>query len=792
MKVSWPIIKQFIEAPPKVTGKGLAHALTMSVVEVEGYQDKAETLDKIIVGQVLLVKPHPNADKLRLARVDVGGKDVEVVCGGANLHEGMKVAFALPGARVRWHGQGDWIILENATIRGVESAGMICAAEELDLVDKHPVEHGIMDLTYLNEIKPGTPLAEALKIQDIILEIDNKSITHRPDLWGHLGIARELAALWGKEVKLTKIPKIKPEIDVPLIVRAEAKQALIRYCGVVMGNMVVGESPDWLRMKLESLGARSINNLVDVTNYVMFELGQPLHAFDLTKLDEAEIVVRFAKTGEALKTLDGVERKLDDQTLVIADRSKPLALAGIMGGKESEVTNSSTQVLLESATFEAIGIRKTSSRLGLRTEASARFEKALDPSLAEIALKRTVQLLLEICPGAKVLSPFVDVYPSQATKPGAIEVPYEWLWSRLGVQLEIDEVQKILERLGFAVKIKKEALYVTPPSWRGTRDINIREDIVEEIARIHGYDKIPIELPKFAIIPPLKDESQMMRWKIKELLVGGHFDETLTYSFVSDSALKNFGMAPEHCWSLRNPVDQTQALLRPTLLINLEQQLEANTNLGFESKIFELGRVFYKTEGIHPRGGDSLGKLPSQPYMLALVCALKGKNTHASFFEIKGMLEFLSDQLGWNLTFEARGGEVQVICSGTVAGKIMERNGTALAEINVDVLPVVKQTIEYRPVPKYPSVVRDISILLTEELSWQSIKNKLLGVSELLCSIELFDVYHGKNVESGRRSLAFRLTFRSSERTLRNEEVDEVVEHISKILHDNFNAEVRV
>jgi phenylalanyl-tRNA synthetase beta chain len=824
MKVSFDILKKFVTPPREFSGRELADALTMSTVEVDDYTDQAKSLAGAVVGLVIKVSPHPKADKLKLATVDIGKKEIEVVCGGVNLHEGMKVAFATIGTRVRWHGQGDWVTLAKATIRGVESCGMACAAEELELQDDKAVEGGIMDLTYL-EVPPGTPLAHALGLNDIILDIDNKSITHRPDLWGHFGLARELSAMWQVPLYEPKAPRIKPEIDVPLMVSVKKPVHVGRYLAVSVGHLKVAPSPKWLQSALLSLGMRPINNIVDVTNYVMLELGQPLHAFDLDKLVSPEIVIRQAKKGEKFTTLDGVERELDESMLMIADKKHAQAIAGVMGGQTSEVSNSTKTIALESATFEAVNIRTTAAKLGLRTEASARFEKALDPNLAELALRRAIELFKEICPGAKVLSPLVDVYNNpRSAQP--IELPLSWLFARLGVELPQEEVKNILERLGFKVErtVKTdggtpyraaeggsgtgeddEKFLVTPPSWRATRDITIPEDLVEEVARIYGYGKIPLALPKFPIEPSERDLAQDLRWKIRDILIGADFIETLSYSFISEKLITDLAdevyeaadINTSSLVELLNPVDKIQKYLRPALLPNVLEQFVKNILLlpHDNLKVFEIGRVFFGAEGDWSSGGKNTSSfLPSQPYHLVLCQRLAVGDVVNSFRLLKGTVEQILTILGINFVFESFGSNMaKVVVDGKHIGGIgiinMQRSSLDLAisfaEINLDLLPQLSTPSIYSGLKPNDFQIRDLSIVVSNNVRWIDIESGLKKISPLIESIELFDVYSTKG------SLAFHITFRSPARTLKSEEVEEIVKQAVNLLQNKFGATVR-
>ena len=411
MLVSQNWIEQFTTIPNDITPEKLGEDLTLHVVEVEDVIDEAKFLDKIFVGRVASVQKHPNADKLNICTVEFGeAHPAQVVCGGSNVTEGMLCAFGALGAKVRWHGEGDLIELKKAKIRDAESYGMICASDEIGLGEMFPKgdEKGILDLSDMN-LEVGKPLAEALGLEDVVFDIDNKSMTHRPDLWGQYGMAREVAAMYGQALKKYEPPKIgKKNGNWKLEIDAQDKEACPRYMGLVVEGIEVGESPEWLKKRLMAVGVQSINNVVDVTNYVMLELGQPMHAFDASQIakgkEQVAITVRKAEAGEQFVSLDDKEFVLTTEDLVIATDDRVIALAGVKGSNNSGVTDETTTIVLESANFDAVTVRRTSMRHGLRTDASTRFEKALDPHTAELAMRRAVELLKQVCPNATLSS----------------------------------------------------------------------------------------------------------------------------------------------------------------------------------------------------------------------------------------------------------------------------------------------------------------------------------------------------------------------------------------------------
>ncbi|MBT7553544.1 phenylalanine--tRNA ligase subunit beta, partial [bacterium] len=503
LSVNW--IKDWVKLPKDITPQQLAHDLTMSTVEVEEVIDQAASLENIVVGKIKEITKHPQADRLQVCQVSLGNKEAQIVCGGDNLANGMLVAVAKVGSKVRWHGEGDWITLEDVKIRGVKSAGMIAAASEIGLGNlfASKSEKEILDLSKFN-LKVGENLASALGLDDFIIDVDNKSINHRPDLWGQYGLAREIAAIYRTKLKDYDVAAIKGKEDIKLKVNVKDKDKCFRYLALAIKNITVGPSPWWLQTRLQSVGIRPINNIVDVTNFVMYELGQPMHAFDAGQIDKNQIEIKTAKKGEKFVTLDGEKRKLAEDYLMIADGKKYVALAGIMGGQNSEINSDTKDIILESANFKAANIRRTSTALGLRSESSARFEKSLDPVIAEYAIKKATELILELNKEAQIASKLVDIDNNPFTEVN-LKIEEKLINDRFGVVIPQKEIQDILTRLQFGVKYKDGNFDVKVPSFRATKDISIPEDLVEEVARIYGYDNIQAGLPRATIQEPTID-----------------------------------------------------------------------------------------------------------------------------------------------------------------------------------------------------------------------------------------------------------------------------------------------
>lgn len=793
MLVSYKWLTEFVDIPKAFTPLDAVNRLTASTVEVEGISQQTESLANIVVGEVTALAKHPNADKLSLVTVADGHTSYQVVCGGVNLRVGMKVALAKVGAKVRWHGQGDWVELKPATIRGEDSNGMICAGSELELADMFSGgEHDIADLSAL-PVAVGTSLAEALGRNDAIIEIDNKSMTNRPDLWGYYGLARELAALYQIPLKPYEMPKIKSGHSKKLSVKVVDRQLCSRYLGVVINNIKIGPSPEWLAQRLTAVGMRPINVIVDITNYVMLELGQPLHAFDWKEIAGGSIIIEPANAEEKFTTLDGVVRTLDNQMLLIRDGKRAVALAGVMGGANSEITSTTKSILFEAATFAAANIRRTSIKLGLRSESSARFEKGLDPALAELAIRKAVALTLELVPGSKVVSRVVDEAAAPA-KPIDITVAAELINRRIGVTLKTEEMVNILIRLGFEVKAtKKGILTVRVPSWRATGDVRIAEDIIEEIARVHGYDTIVPVLPTIAVEPPQPNRTRTIERQLKNLLIGAPgMTELSRYTFISRRQAAQFGLPAAELIALKNTLSTDHEVLRSTLVPTMVSYINDSLRFTDAARVFELSRVFQQRPGTDRRGLSSDVMLPYQGYRLTM--AITTPDDSEPFFAVKGIVELICDRLNIDFNFAAPtdqlpawaepGRTVGVFVRGEFAGLLTElkrgigrANGVdqpiGITELDFDLLAAAATDDRtYQPASKFPSSVRDIAMVVDSSVPWVEIKKTIKTAgAPLVSDIELFDIYVGDTIGAGKRSLACHITYSVSDRTLTTDEI---------------------
>ena len=810
MKISLNWLKQYVKLPESISADEFALKLTMSTVEVEEVEKQGEHLENIVLGEITKVEAHPDADKLKVCTVSDGRENFQVVCGGVNVAEKMKIAFAKVGSKVRWHGEGELVELAKAKIRGVESYGMICASDEIGLGEMFPSkEHAeILDLSKV-KAKVGTPLSKALDLSDVILDIDNKSMTHRPDLWGHFGMAREVAAIYHKDLVEYNPAKIKEAKSIVLNVKVEDTKLCPRYQAVVVDGIEVVESPAWLKQRLVSVGLRPINNIVDITNYIMYDLGQPMHAFDKSKVLETNIFVRKAKDGEEFKALDGSAHKLTSEMLVIADSEKALALAGVMGGENTEVTSDTKTIIFESANFEATTVRRAAQKLSLRSDSSARFEKSLDPNNTDLALRRAVELTLELCPNAKVVSKVVDEKSFHVNQ-GPIEMTLEFLERKIGQKIETKEVVKILVSLGFEVVEKKNILSVKIPTWRATKDISIAEDLVEEISRIYGFGNIAVSLPSFTIAPPEKNKLKILQRRLSNVLINkAGYNETLTYSFVSPNILQKLNFDLSDYIELDNPIAKDRPYLRRSILPNLLESLEKNIHEVSEVCLFEVGKIFIKEEpGVRiSEKSDEL--LPRQDTMLGVVFA--NKKEKIPFYDMSQVVADLFSELNLeyslqenseiNLLHPARNAkvlvnDVEVGFVGELHPALQNNLGiesrTSVLELNLDkLLNVWLEKDNYKRLSQYPAVLRDVALLVDKKITNLDLLNTIKAVSDLITEVELFDVFESDKIGKDKKSMAYHITYQSSEKTLETEEVERVHEKVLEKLKKSAGAEVR-
>jgi phenylalanyl-tRNA synthetase beta chain len=800
MKASVRWLREFVDFSTPI--EELSERLTMAGLEVGEIEKIGGNWNNILIGKIIDINPHPNADRLKLVTVEFGKDRSTVVCGAPNVEVGMKVPFALVGAQLIDGHTGETAQLKAAKIRGVVSEGMVCSEKELGISDNH---EGIMILS--EDAGVGTPLAEYLG--DTILDLD---ITpNRPDCLSMIGIAREIAAIIGSKVHLSEIIYHESEniVDSYASVQIDEPDLCPRYCASVLTDIKIGGSPQWMQRRLSACGMRPINNIVDITNYVMLEYGQPLHAFDYNEIHGRRIIVRRARKSEVMVTLDGIQRTLDQNTLVIADEDRAVAIAGIMGGADSEVTEKTTSVLIESANFNQAVIHRGGIGLRLGSEASLRFEKGLSRELPLIALRRATQLLSELAEG-KAAKNVIDIYPGKQPKK-AIFLPVADIKRLLGVELKANEICKTLGHLEFHCRKveSKPQVRVEVPWWR--TDVKCSADLVEEVARVVGYDEIPTtmlssSLPKFEPAPMLS-----LRRQVRNILLSCGFQEVLTYSLTNLDTLgmlsTELHLTGPFAMKVANPMSREQEYLRNSLRTGVLLVLARNERYEEnEVRLFEIGKIFL------PREND----LPHEQEMLCAVLSgsrrrlsWRGEEEPVDFFVAKGVVETVLTRLGIRSTFGESKDES--LLAGTTAAVLVGKTklGTVgelrpkvasvfgisavayLIEIDMDkLLSCVATTKIYKSIPRYPSTSRDIAIIVDEKIPYQDIYSVIQGFS-LVRSINLFDFYRGEQVPEGKKSLAFRIVYQSETHTLRDADVDEVQMQILDKLQHEFEAVLR-
>lgn len=778
----------------------LADRLTMLGIEVESVKHLGADLEGVIVGSVASIRPHPNADKLVLCQVDTGGpEELQIVCGAPNVREGMLAPVATIGATLPVG-----LTIKRAKLRGETSEGMLCSEKELGLSD---AASGLMELP--TDIPFGTPLSEALGLDDVVFELE---ITpNRPDCLSLIGIAREIRAETGNPLKPPTVDLTESDIDAQELtsVTIDAPDLCPRYAARVIQGVKVSESPAWLQQRLESVGIGVINNIVDVTNFVLMEYGQPLHAFDYHKLTENRIVVRRAREGEHITTLDEVERELTPDMLVIADAEQPVALAGIMGGYDSEITEATCEVLLESAYFNPSSVRATAKALGISTEASYRFERGADPGVVLSALDRASQLIAELA-GGTICEGVVDVYPGQQPLT-EIQLRPERVNFVLGTTLEASEMVQILNRLGFDVDATGDIYHVTVPTFRA--DITREIDLIEEIARVHGYDNIPTTLPKGDIPVPAQDPKTEIRKRIKHFLLAAGMMEAVNYSFCDPNCFDKIRLNPDdplrNTLRLQNPLSPEMSVLRTTLTPGLLANAQHNRNHQIDTiALFEIGGVF-----VH----DGEEKEPER--VAGVLAGQIGEGVYSDpyrppdFFDIKGLVEEMLEVCGvvdWTLqktdtpTFhpgrnaEVLLGDKRIGVFGEVHPEVIENYDLPykayLFEFDLDGLTDVATFAKrFEPISVYPKVARDLAIVVDKEIL-SDMPTALIYTTggDSVDSVRLFDVYEGEQVPKGKKSLAYTITYHSATETLTDKAVNALHDEVVKGLNRELGAELRM
>ena len=811
MKVSLNWIRDYVQLPADADLKKLAYDLTMSTVEVEDTIELAKQFDHMVVGVINTIEQHPNADKLRVCMTDIGGRVESIVCGGSNLREGMKVAVALPGSVCRWHGEGEPVEIKKSKLRGVDSYGMICGAVEIGLADLFPTkeEAHILDLSDF-DAPAGTPLADALDLNDIILEIDNKSMTNRPDLWGHYGIAREIAALY--DLPMKEFPHFDRNVENTsgFHVTVEDAERCPRMTGTQIENVCVKPAPYWMQVRIWKTGMRPINALVDITNYVMLATGQPSHAYDSDHI-AGHIIVRRAKAGEMLTLLNGRELPLSTDDLTIADDAGIVGLAGVMGGAKDSILPTTSKVILEIANFQAAGIRRTALRYDNRTEASARYEKAIDPERCDQALDLSMQLFSDLYPEMKVTG-LVDEYPRHL-KQAEIDVPLSWLERRLGKRLSPDEIKHKMELLGYSITFNGDNMHVVVPTWRSTGDVSIQADIMEEVARMYGYENFEAEPITTTFDGAINQLDKDLERRIKEYLaIRCGMQEIFTYPWMEESYVNAVLQSTEGILSLSTPPSPAERFVRSSLLPNLCKAVVKNERYFDEFSIFETAQVFRDENYTSPY--DPREKLPSQRKNVAGAFATTDKDITALFRKAKGVVEMMAryvhmealtfkqaekpvwaDNVVWLNIYrgDEKVGDLALLAKKVSMACGIKNMNVMLFQLDQDSLvPLKSRTNTFTHLAEYPMTDYDISLLVDGSVQWKDVAQTVRGIkSELLHGAAFVDEYRGKQVPAGKKSLTLRLAIGSKDKTLTSAEIEEVASGVLNKIAKRFGAELR-
>lgn len=812
MLVSYKWLNEWIDLSD-LSPEEVADKLTNAGLEVDGIIRLGEGLDKVVLGKVIAKDQHPDADRLSVCQVDVGQEEkLQIVCGAANVAAGQLVPIATIGAVL----PGDFKI-KKSKLRGVESQGMICSAQELGLDSKFvpkELQEGIY--VFADSSYPlGTDIKKIMDLDDVILDID--LTPNRSDCLSMRGVAYELSALYERPVNEpeSKLEENQARGHISDLIKLDiqAPELCPRYAGRIVKNVKIAPSPAWLQTKLQAAGIRSINNIVDITNLILLEYGQPLHAFDYNKISGQEIIVRQAKADEIIKTLDDTDRRLEADMLVIADRNAPIAIAGVMGGYDSEVTDETRDIFIESAYFESGTVRKTSTHFGLRSEASIRFEKGTDPDTVIRGLNRAASLMVDLA-GGELVEGIVDAN-YQKLEAKIIKVKPSRINDRLGTDLSKAEMLGIFDRLGFTSQNLGEEIEITIPSRR--QDINIFEDLTEEIARIYGYDKIPTTLPVGESSQGQLTRDQSARRRLRNYMISAGWDEAVSYSFINPKSIEELGLVGEkyeQMVGLKMPMSEERSHLRTSMMPSLLELAEYNNNhKNYAIKLFELGKIFLP-ESL------PLKELPEEKVMLAGISYGKidplswaAKRIDVDFYYIKGLVEGVLAYFGLDkdkVSYEARempamhpGQTGLVSYNGQELGylgqvhprvaKLYDLPRTFYFELDYEAISsLANLEIKVKSLPRYPAMHRDLALVLDREVEAENVAKSIKkAASDLLKEVTLFDVYTGVGVSNDKKSLAFSLKFSHNDKTLTDEEVEKDIAKIIKAMEAEWQASLR-
>ena len=792
MKYSWNWLCDYVDLSG-ITPEAVAQRFTMTVAELEGIEKVGEGLEPVLVGRILTCEPHPDSTKLKVITVDVGDSVASGVSGAPNVRVGLVVPVALPGMVLP-----GGVEIRAVDVRGVPSALMVMSERELGLSDDHS---GVMELP--DDAIPGNRLIDTLPIVDTVFEVDNKSITHRPDLWGHHGVAREVAALMGRQLK--PLEETFPQGDTdPMTVRVEEPVDCPRYLGMCFDGISITQSPFFVRQRLRAVGLRPINNIVDLTNYIMMAVGEPMHAFDRRNIGGNTVIVRRAADGEAFRTLDAVDHVLTGEDLLIADSTRGIALAGVMGGENSEVLPDTSSLFIECANFHPGRIRRTSVRHSIRTDSSARFEKSLDPRAAGQAMSMFVTMLRQTCPDAVVSSKAYDV-SSVSAKPVRMRLDPAYISRRLGKTVSSEITLDILTRLGFDIELRPDGTFmVTVPSWRATKDVSIPEDLLEEVGRFVGYDNIePCPTKAVVSLVPRLEQREFV-YRSRHILASDcGLDEIERYSFDSLETLRRIGYEPVNAVRVANPISADNVSLRTDLAPNILAAMELNSKNFTDFRMFEVGRVF---SSVHGEDG-----IPAQAYHIGALAysraARKPEQLENLFREARGVVERFTDIHGFaqvsiagqvttvrglSLPWLHPGAALAISIDGNEVGYMTVVHPAVMRGLDVlggaiyidfDVpalLTAPRRPAGFRPIPRVPSSQIDLSLVVPSRTYAATLVDAIReGAGSFLASLDLTDVYTGKPIPDGFKSVTFRLTFQAPDRTLSESEIKAAVDSVT-------------
>lgn len=805
MKVSLNWVKKYVDLPKEITDKQIAYDLTLRTVEVEGVENTGAKFHDIVVGKILEVKEHPNADSLKICIVDVGEQEPkQIVCGGSNLYEEEYVVVSKPGAEVYWHGEAELVKIKETKMRGEPSYGMICGAEEVYLENIFPPkdDHEIVDLTGIN-CKPGQNIAELICMNDVVLEIDNKSLTNRPDLWGHYGIARELSVIYN--VPLKQLPQSEIDTNLPKYnVEIQEPEKCNRYAAIEIENVNTKEAPMWMKAALINAGMRPINAIVDITNYVMMAVGQPLHAFDRTHVSGEKIIVRNAKKDEELLLLDGNSISLTEDDLVICDDTDAMALAGIRGGKKDSILPETTGVVIEIANFIASTIRKTGKRFDEKTDASIRYEKNLDTERVSQGIALAIQLFAEIFPESKVVA-FNDVYPVK-TQREVIDVPEEFLNVRLGKILPRETIETVLKSLGYDVEYKDKIYHVVVPVWRSTGDVYLKDDVMGDIARLLSFESFEAKPLTVKFEHAVLQNKVLLEQRLKQYLAFRcGFNEIFTYPWIDEKYIDAAGINKENSVKLATPPSPSEAYIRTSLVPGMLEAISKNLRYFTDFKLFEVAQAFEKGE-YHESSQEET--LPIHKKLLT--ASVVGKDASKVFYELKGVIEQMAKHCQMEaLTFKQ--GEkptwadinvyLDIMLGDKVIGKLgllsiktmnaskIKRANVAVFELNInELIPYASRDNKFEHIPVLPLVEKDLSIIVDENVTWEEISGSIKGK---LKDVRFVEEYRGNQIPEGKKSIMLTIVIDNGEKTMTSEEINAKMESIIKTLNKRCGASLR-